>query len=168
MAQITKNSILFIGLANVYCQTLESAANLEKEEFVDKMLKLLPRLYISIADFSPESIDDSIYIDAFLDEIYYDSIRRNLEMVLGEDDTFLEAFEEDMKFSDTPIAASVSEYLADIFQHLYDFIHAVKDAPEEQINNCLNICKENFEMYWGQTLCNVLRALHRIKYNNLY
>lgn len=167
MAELSNNTILFIGLANEYCQTLENATSLEKEELIDKMLKLLPRLYIAISDFSPEETDGSVYIDAFLDEIYYDSIRRNLEMTIGEEDTFLEVFEEDMKFSDTPIAVSASEYLADIFQYLFDFIHAVKEASEDQINNCMYLCKENFEAYWGQTLCNVLRALHRIKYNSL-
>ncbi len=40
---------------------------------------------------------------------------------MGEDDVFLETFEEDMKYSDTPVAASVSESLADIFQPLYNF-----------------------------------------------
>lgn len=30
MTEISNNSILFIGLANEYCQTLESCANYEK------------------------------------------------------------------------------------------------------------------------------------------
>ena len=69
-----------------------------------------------------------------------------------------------MKFSDTPIAVSISEYLADIFQYLYDFLHAAKDATSDQINECMSFCKDNFKVVWGQTLCNVLRALHHIKY----
>lgn len=169
MANISSNSILFIGLANEYCKILEStaASGIEKETFVNKLLQLLPRIYIAISDFKTDGIEDNdIFIDTFLDEVYYDSIRRNAEMLLGEDDTFLEVFEEDMKFSDSPIAVSISEYLADIFQYLYDFINAVKDASDEHLNSCLCVCKENFEIYWGQTLCNVLRALHRIKYDN--
>lgn len=163
--KLSNNSILFIGLANEYCQTIENAGNTEKPEFIDRILKLLPRLYIAISDFNKEETDDTVFIDSYLDETYYDSIRRRLEGLIGEDDTYLEVFEEDMKFSDTPIAASVSECLADIFQYLFDFINAVKDASDEHLVNCMSFCKDNFEMYWGQTLCNVLRALHRIKYN---
>ncbi|MBQ5467041.1 MAG: DUF5063 domain-containing protein, partial [Muribaculaceae bacterium] len=31
----------------------------------------------------------------------------------------------------------------------------------------LHLCKENFKDYWGQTLCNVMRALHAISCENL-
>ena len=166
MATINKNSIAFIGLANEYCQLLEQVAEIEKDEFVNELLRLLPRLYISISDMESIELESEIYIESYLEEVYYDSIRRNIETVIGEDDTFLEVFEEDMKYSDTPIAVSISEYLADLFQYLYDFIHSIRDASEEHYNNCLFLCRENFEMYWGQTLCNVLRALHKIKFSN--
>ena len=166
MATINKNSIAFIGLANEYCQLLEQVAEIEKDEFVNELLRLLPRLYISISDMESIELESEIYIESYLEEVYYDSIRRNIETVIGEDDTFLEVFEEDMKYSDTPIAVSISEYLADIFQYLYDFILSIRDASEEHYNNCLFLCRENFEMYWGQTLCNVLRALHKIKVSN--
>lgn len=166
MAKISNNSIMFIGLANEYCNLLESSDGMDKSELIDKLLKLLPRLYISISDFDTTESENEIMIDAYLEEPYYDSIRRRIEAVIGEDDTFLEAFEEDMKYSDSPVAVSVSEYLSDIFQYLYDFIHAVKDATDEHLNDCMSLCKENFELYWGQALCNVLRALHRIKYNS--
>ena len=117
MATINKNSIAFIGLANEYCQLLEQVAEIEKDEFVNELLRLLPRLYISISDMESIELESEIYIESYLEEVYYDSIRRNIETVIGEDDTFLEVFEEDMKYSDTPIAVSISEYLADIFQY---------------------------------------------------
>lgn len=164
MDKISNNSILFIGLANEYCQTLENCSTYGKTEFVSKLLKLLPRLYIAISDFNEAEIDDTVIINPYLDEIYYDSIRRKLETIIGEDDTILEVFESDMKFSDTPIAVSISEYLADIFQYLYDFLYAAKDATNDQLNDCMSFCKENFKVFWGQTLCNVLRALHHIRY----
>lgn len=167
MDKLSNNSILFLGLANEYCNALESVETVDKEEFIDNMLKILPRIYISATDLDLPVIEET-YADGVLDEIYYDSVRRNLEMLMGEDDTFLEVFVEDMKFSDTPIAASVSECLADIFQCLYDLIHSVKDIPQDHIVDYLAICRESFDAYWGQTLCNVLRALHSIKYSEKY
>lgn len=165
MDTLNNNSILFLGLANEYCNAIENAASTEKEDFINHMIKLLPRIYISATDLTFPMEAESSYSEGYLDEIYYDSVRRNLEMLLGEDDTFLEVFMEDMKFSDTPIASSIAECLSDIFQCLYDLIHAVKDIPQEHMNEFLLICKENFDSYWGQTLCNVLRALHNVKYN---
>ena len=91
MTEISNNSILFIGLANEYCQTLESCANYEKNEFVDKLLKLLPRIYIAISDFNETEIDDSVIIDSYLDEIYYDSVRRKLETLLAKTTLFLKS-----------------------------------------------------------------------------
>ncbi len=85
---------------------------------------------------------------------------------MGEDDVFLETFEEDMKYSDTPVAASISESLADIFQPLYNFISVVKDSEGDNAAGAFRECKENFESYWSQTLCNVMRALNNIRYKD--
>ncbi len=100
-----------------------------------------------------------------MDEDYYDAIRRNIENLMGPDDTYLEVFEEDMKYSDTPIAASISEGLADILQVCYNFIETIKDAPEHVIVDALYAMKEDFQIYWSRILCNVLRALNHIYYS---
>ena len=81
------------------------------------------------------------------------------------DDIYLEVFEEDMKYSDTPIAASISEGIADIFQVLYNFIETIKDAPTDLIKEALTALREDFDNYWSQTLCNLLRPLNHIKHN---
>ncbi|WP_303331400.1 DUF5063 domain-containing protein, partial [uncultured Muribaculum sp.] len=127
---LNNNSLAFIGLCNEYCQTLESARETECDDFIAAMLRLLPRIYITASDLKIDDLGlEEPYIDGRLDEDYYDSIRRSIENLLGPDDTYLEVFEEDMKYSDTPIAASVSEGLADIFQVLYNFLEAIKDVP---------------------------------------
>lgn len=161
------NLLAFITLANEYCQSVENAQNILRETFVDEMLHLLPRIYITVSDIpSPTIIAEASYIPESLDEEYYDSVRRKMEQLLGEDDTYLEVFEDDMKYSDTPIGASISECLADIFQVLFNFIENVKDAPEEIILESLDSVKEDFQSYWSQLLCNVIRPLNSIKYHH--
>ena len=164
-SKISPNSIAFIGLANEYCTTLANAQQYEQAEFVDSMLKLLPRIYISATDISIGN-EPEAYIEPYLDEDYYESVRHHVEMVMGPDDIYLEVFEADMKYSDTPISASIAEGLTDIFQDLFNFVNNVKDAPQEQISDYVDVCKENFETFWGQRLCNVMKALHDIKYNH--
>lgn len=157
------NSISFIGLANEYCSTLENCRGMQREELVTSMLKLLPRLYITATDLKVSDIDDEdAYIDAALDEDYYDAIRRSLEYIIGPDDIYLEVFEEDMKFSDTPVSASISEGLADIFQVLFNFIATVRDTTDDTARLALRSVYDDFRAYWSTTLCNVLRALNAL------
>ena len=168
--KISPNVLTFIGLANEYCVALSNTYEAEKDEFVAEMLRLLPRIYISMCDVNVEQpmFEDSFYSGSasYVDEDYYESVRRGVETLMGEDDTFLETFEEDMKYSDTPIAASVAESLADIFQDLFNFVSVVKDSEGVQTMEALGECKENFEAYWSQTLCNVLRALNHYRYSS--
>lgn len=164
---LNTNAIAFIGLCNEYCGALENAPEVESEEFVEHMLKLLPRLYIAATDLTVNYVEDEEpYIENVLDEDYYDSIRRSVEMLMGEHDTYLEVFEEDMKYSDTPVAASISEQLADIFQVLFNFINTVRDATDEVVAIAILSVRDDFRSYWSATLCNVLRALNHLAYRN--
>ena len=134
-------------------------------ELVQTMLRLLPRIYITASDIPSDDLDFG-YIDQALDETSYDSVRQQLASVFGKNDSYLEVFEEDMKYSDTPIAATVSENLADLFQVFYNFIETVKDAPEEVADGAFTSVKEDFANYWSQILCNVLRQLNNLNYNS--
>ena len=157
--------IAVTALSADYCHTMETCRDLEPEEFIDKMLNLLPRLYLAFTDVDADDLlEEEEYFESYVDEDFYDSVRRNVELLLGPDDTFLETFEENMKYSDTPIAASISECLADIFQPLFNFISIVKDTEGEKMESAYRDCRENFQSYWAQTLCNVLRALNSLKY----
>ena len=156
-----------LKLATEYCQTCERSSEMTREELTDTMLSLLPRIYWEFLDLDAGESwpGEEDFFSSYLDEDYYESIRRHIEAVYGEEDVFLETFEEDMKYSETPISASISEALADIFQPLYDFISIVKDSEGEQMTEAFRHCKEDFASYWSQTLCNVLRALNNIKFS---
>lgn len=160
---LNSNSIAFIGLSKEYCQAVENAGNYELHDFVKVMLKLLPRLYISATDLAVNILEpEDAYVVPALEEDYYDSVRRGMEQVIGSDDVYLEVFEEDMKFSDTPVSASISEGLADIFQVLYNFLATVREATDETIDVAIISVRDDFKAYWSTTLCNVVRALNAI------
>lgn len=165
---LNTNSLAFIALCNEYCMAVERARESERAEFVAEMLRLLPRIYISANDLrvSPLADDQDAYLENVLDEDYYESVRRNVEMLMGADDMYLEVFEEDMKYSDTPIAASVSESLADLFQVLYNFVETIKDAPRHVIDVALVAVREDFAGYWSRILCNVMRPLNHLSHNS--
>lgn len=133
----------------------------EETEFSDDPDMIDPDALISLEDESAFGYYGASYVD----DDYYESVRRHIESLLGPDDTFLETFEEDMKYSDTPIAASVSECLADIFKPLYNFISIVRDTDGEKLTAAYRDCHDSFVEYWSQKLCNVMRALNHIRYS---
>lgn len=166
--ELSPNSLAFIALCNEYCSAVENCREVPASDFVASMVRLLPRIYIVASDLRPDPLMEDIdpYIDSYLDEDYYETVRREIETILGSDDVYLEVFEEDMKYSDTPIGMSVAEGLSDIFQVLYNFIAMVKDAPEDVINMALVAVKSDFESYWSQRLCNLLRPLNHLRYSS--
>ena len=166
---LSPNSLAFVALSNEYCSMMESVRDVaDPRSFVNEMIRLLPRLYVTASDLKPNpSLDeDEAYLDNYLDEDYYESVRMAIEELLGADDVYLEVFEEDMKYSDTPIRASVAEGLCDIFQELYNFISVVRDAPESHVNDALIAVRDDFASFWSQKLVNLMRPLNQIKYSS--
>ncbi len=172
---ISNNTLAVMALCNEYCRAIQSVASGEvtgdddtsaRDAFVGTMLRLLPRLYIAANDI-PESIDDTdAYITDALDEDTYNTLRCAIEELLGADDTYLEVFHQDMKYSDTPIAASIAEGLCDIFQSTYNYLQTVRaDATYHVVNAATEALRADFIQYWSGILCNVLRALNALRAN---
>lgn len=162
---LSNNSLSLIALTNEYCHSVENCTKDTRDMFVARMLKLLPRIYIAINDVEIEGGYGEYYIEPVLDEVAYDQVRSCIAMLMAEEDVYLEVFVEDMKYSDTPISSYISENLADMYQEFFNLIQSIKDAPSEARQSLIDQCKENFINYWGQTLCNVLRALNSVFYN---
>lgn len=158
--KLDPNSLSFIALTNEYCQALEHAEAASRQDFLVEMLKILPRIYIVATDLDQESPFSTYDIEPYLTEEVYNQVRDSISRLMAEEDVYLEVFVEDMKYSDSPIASSISENLADLYQEFFNFIASVKDATTEAQIELIGICKYEFREFWGQTLCNVLRAMH--------
>jgi len=162
------NVLTIIALCNEYCQAAETVTDNTADEFIASMTRLLPRLYITAASLYADNMgmDTDGYINnSALDEDFYNSVCMNIASVLGENDSYLEVFDEDMKYSDTPIGASIAESLADIFQVCYNFIETVKDAPSDTIESSALALADDFASYWSRKVVNVMRPLNSLQYN---
>ncbi len=158
---MTNNALAFTALCNEYCSACENSVTMQPEDFAATMLRLLPRIYITASDLTDEGALDDGYINQdALEEDVYESVRRNIESLLGEDDSYLEVFMNDMKYSDTPIGASIAESLADLFQVFYNYLETVRDATDDVAASAIVAVKEDFDSYWSQILCNVLRPIN--------
>ncbi len=167
MDKLSNNSLAFLALANEYCHAIETASATEQADFVANMLRLLPRIYISASDLiADDTALEETFIDNRLDENSYNEIAASLSALLGADDTYLEVFVEDMKYSDTPISATISEGLADIYQSLYNLLDSVRDMPVDVTIEMLSAARVDFQDYWSQILCNIMRPLNAIRNTN--
>lgn len=164
---LSRNTLAFIALANEYCQDVENVLDKDKTDFITLMLRQLPRLYIAVSDVveqEREEDTEQYVVVSYLTEDDYNRVRDCIYQLLGEDDVYLEVFEEDMKYSDTPIATTISENLCDLYQEFFNFVQTIKNSPAENVNDIVLAEKDNFKSYWGQTLVNVMRAIHNLKY----
>lgn len=162
----TPGVLAFIGLCKEYCVAVASASASEQRAFVDTMLRLLPRIYISANDLSADALSDGAYLDDYLTEQAYVNAQNEIAALLGEYDVYLDVFEEDMKYSDTPVSATVSEGLCDLLQELYNFLETVRDTTDSMVLEAISAVVGDFKERWSLTLCNVFRALNQIR-NNL-
>lgn len=160
-----RNTIEFVTVALEFCSFVESAGKLSSFEFTDKATKLLPLLYIK-ASLLPEIEEtEEIEPELTVTEDMYELVRNQIATLLGESDTYLETFHPDMQYSDTPIAAFISENLADVYQDTGNFVSVFRQGNEEVMAEAVGLCRENFQKFWGQQLLNALKALHAIRYD---
>lgn len=156
----------FVTVAVEFCAFLESEKPVSREEWISKMLKILPLMYIK-ASLLPQTVEmNDEQPETFVKEEDYVRVAAAVSSVMGEEDVYLDVFVEDMKYSERPISAFVSENMADIYQDVRNFVSVYQYGLTEQMNDALFACRENFRTYWGQKLINVLRPLHSIYYND--
>lgn len=165
----SKESIEFTTVAVEYCIYLEKVdVNTTSHEFIDRLTKILPLLYLK-AQLIPSLNEDDGYgdIDQPVTEEDYNFIEGKCKDILGIKNDYLEVFHEDMMYSETPIISHISENLADIYQDLRNFAAVFELGVEPHMEEALFICIENFKERWGQCLVNVLRAIHFAKYSTI-
>ncbi len=158
-----KNVIDFMAVAVEFCSFLEQECMPQRSEWVDKMVKILPLLYVK-ASLLPETVFTfSEEVPAFVKEEDYNRVAYAVESVMGEENIYLDVFVEDMRYSDTPVSSFISEDIADIYQDVRNLVSVYQFELTGQMNDALYVCVEHFHTYWGQKLVNVLRPLHALK-----
>jgi hypothetical protein len=161
-----RNTIEFVTVACEYCSFVEAVNMHSLFEFVDKATKILPLLYLKaslLPDILPD--DDDTEPGFAVTEEMYESVRMRIAGLLGTYDSYLETFHPDMQYSDTPVAAFISEDLADIYQDTANFVALFRQENEEVMREAVILCRTNFREYWGQCSLNALKALHALRYN---
>lgn len=158
------NTVEFVTVAARYCALMEGLAGMDKDEMVDTVVRILPLLYLKATLLPYCERMDFTDPAQVVDEDEYEFVRRGVHNLLGADDDYLEVFSPDMAYSEGALGAEISEDLADIYQDVKNFVGAFATGVNMTMNDALVICREHFELYWGQRLVNTMRALHQVKY----
>jgi len=161
-----KNIVEFATVAHEYCIFTDNIEKYSKVDFIKVAARLLPLLYIK-ASLLPENVatilDDEL--EDFVDEYNYEQVRRAIRRKLTRHDEYLEVFKDDMQRSEEPVPANISEDMADIYQDIKNFCEQYKLGIQDIQNDAIANVSEKFRTYWGQRLCNALRALHCVLYS---
>lgn len=161
-----KNTLEFVTVTLEFCALMETTSQHTLYSFTDKAVKIIPLLYLKatlLPDMEEPEEDDEP--EHFITENTYEAIRYRIANLLGGYDSFLDTFHPDMNYSDAPIAATISESLADVYQDLGDFVALFRQENEEVMEQALYACRESFREYWGQKLLSALKALHVVRFN---
>ncbi len=156
----------FITVAREYCLLLENTEKYTKADFLKVASQMLPLLYLKAA-MLPEFeqlLDDDL--QDYVDEYTYERVRIAVRRKLTRHDDYLEVFKDDMRLSETPVVATISEDLADIYQDLMNCCESYRIGVDEIMNDALFKVVDHFKTYWGQRLCNAQRALHATLYGS--
>lgn len=157
----------FITVSAEYCVNLEKTEPIEKKAFLEMMTKLLPLIYVKAAVLPAiDDMVDDVILQDYVSEDDYNEVQNRIWRILKEDDDYLEVFSPDLQFSETPVVATISENLADIYQDLKNFIAVYADRNEECMAAAILKVQENFRTYWGQKLVNAMRPMHEILYGD--
>lgn len=158
-----KNSIEFVTVGVEFCSLMENARNFTRAEFVRKSAVVLPLLYLKAALLSKDDDEEfEGFPEQFVSEAEYEMVRSQVAAVMESQDDYLETFHPDMAYSDTPIAAFISEDLADIYQDIKNLAFAYSIRQEDSMRVALDVCRTSFYEYWGQKLTNAMGALHHV------
>ena len=161
-----KQTIEFVTVAAEYCAFIEKCQTMEKAEFIDKSIKLLPLLYLKALLLPQTDFSFEEDLEKFVNETTYEYVRSGIASIMGAQDDYLEVFIDDMQYSESAISAHISEDLTDIYQDIKDFISIFALGYEATMNDALALVSSNFKEYWGQKTVNVLRPLHSISFGD--
>jgi hypothetical protein len=160
----SKNVIELITVANEFCSFLERSEDMETTDFMSRLQKLLPLLYLKaslLPEFETNSDDE---LEKFVTELDYNLIQQKVLRHTGSGDDYQEVFISGMQFSESALTASISENMADIYQDMKDLVMSFRTLDEEVMEQALSESQSNFAHLWGQKLVNSLRAVHNLIY----
>lgn len=156
--------IEFTQVAVRFCAFLEQGEGRTRKDFTDTMLKLTPLLYLK-AQMLPRIESDGDFLPSDqVTEADYNWIRSLVAQTMGGDDEYLDVAYEEALQTDETRWRSISEECADVYQPVRNFLATYQGGVEDCMRDALWQLTDQFDIFWGGCLVNVMRRLHQLKY----
>lgn len=160
----SKNVIELITVANEFCSFLERSEEMESSDFLGRLQKILPLLYLKASLLPAFELETDEEPEKFVTELDYNLILQKVLRHTRAGDDYQEVFESGMQFSESALTASISENVADIYQDMKDLVMSYRTMNDEVMEQAIWESQTNFAQFWGQKLVNCLRAIHNLIY----
>ena len=162
---LNQNITDFVTVVSEYCIFVENTGRFSKKDFLNKVRKILPMLYLKgalLPKFESLFNDEN---EKFVTEEDWDAIHTIVKRKLGFHDEYRDVFDPLTHEQLEQSTASISDNLADIYQDLKNFIRLYNVGTEDIMNDALWECQMNFEEFWGQRLLSALKAIHLVYFS---
>ncbi|MDR2130156.1 MAG: DUF5063 domain-containing protein [Odoribacteraceae bacterium] len=160
----SKEVIEFTTVAKEFCDLVERVTGEEKKQFLVQLQQLLPLIYLKGSLLPECESDETGMNEEIVTEEDYNFLHKHIWQLMAGDDEYLEVFDDNMRYSETPVVASIAENVCDIYQDLKNFISSYQHGMLDVIQEALWQLNANFELYWGRACVSVLRAIHAVIY----
>lgn len=153
----------FVTVAKELLLFLTTSAKISREEFVDKLQKFIPLIYLKGTMLPVIDSDEEAMCEDAVTEDEYNTLFALIKSKMGEYDDYLEIFDDVDGFHEEPVVHTVSEKISDIYQDLKNFVHSYKSGVDAVMGEAIWNLNNNFDLYWGKACAEVLRAIHLAK-----
>jgi len=157
-----KNTIEFITVCKEFVAFCEDHSPYDPLKTVTILQRLLPLIYLKASLLPTFELQENFLEEAVSEDIY-NLIAHSFEEKFGEMDLEGEIFET-TQTNNEKNTAPLSEIITDIYQDLKNLINNYQSADENIMESALYICKQNFELFWGQRLLTAIQILHTLLY----
>jgi hypothetical protein len=155
----------FVTVADQFCKHVDRVPTYKPSEILSIVQRLGPFLYVKAANLPKTEPVFEEGNERFVTEEEWTRIEKAIAAKLVSINTFEEAYDQSLHGSGEPAAGAISEYIADIYQDLKDFLMQYNTGTEEVMNDAIWECSMHFETAWGRKLLGTLRAIHSVLYS---
>ena len=149
----------FAELATSYCTLIDKHGDYSAEELITRVRDFLPLLYYRALQLPQvESVDEEP--DQAISHDEWSALFNSLKQKLGVNDHYWAIYAPIKLEHDIPIAASLSDDLADIWRDLKDGASRWTEASEGIRDQIVWSWHFSFHYHWSDHAVDALRAIH--------
>ncbi len=154
-----KNVLEFLTVANDYCLFIEGSHKYELNDIISYVQKICPLLYLKGSILPKTHTEYPEANERFVTEENWEIIYHDLLGKFQDDDRFW--YLDEWFFIDNELSkGSISEFLADIYQDLKDFVMLYQKNSLDAKQNAIQSVKELFARNWGYKVILVQKTIH--------